>query len=454
MKKLYFSFLLLFAFFSIVTLLPISTSAQDKPSIFNSKPKKDKNDDQILCGGIIIERDVKTGKITRTVSEESTGELSGEKFCTYYANYEVNLETNPAKAAEWRNRMIDLIRVQIDEYYDGHKNGRTAKTKWFQTVLDILGVGLAFSGNIVGGARSKTVLAATAGAFQAGRNAVNDRFQLLQYQILINKMNSNRIDQWEKIVLLKQKPINEFGWDDAKAELQQYLFRGSFNDALDSLVNDTGSEVTEAEKSLSNTLKAISVDKLNDSLLNFKTYIAPLDAEANKLNAEIAAIDGRVKTVETEIAGYDNRINELNAEITAASTDAKKDELRTELQTVEKQKSDAVTKKTPIEKEKAAPEAKLKSLLDTYKNIWQSIRATGKFEIIDEKIRNLYSGKVISDYDTFLDTFKTNPSALTTVQYDQTLTKVNRVVSEDTELNKEFLTILKANTLTTTGDEQ
>lgn len=398
MKKIPLSVLCLLLFTGLSVILatfPVHIKAQ---TALNKNPKSDPNDDENLC----------------KVSEKP---LENDKFCSYYRDYVRNVDDNPAAAAEYRNRMIDLLKVQIDEYYNEHKNGRVKKTKWFQTVLDILGVGLAFTGNIVGGSRSKTVLAATAGAFQAGRNSVNDRFELLQQQILINKMNANRLEQWARIVGLKNSTVSEFSWDNAKGELQQYLFRGSFIDALDSLVQQTGAQVQVQQTNLNNVLKAVTQTALAAKLKNFTGYIRPLNERAIKLDADIAAIA-------LEIASNIALLG-VPAPAPLPAAILAKQVKKTELQT------------------------KKDNLMENYKNIWLAIQVGGDFDVIDQKIRTKFAAAlpVITRYDAFLTNFKNTPAVLTADDYDFVLTKVNAVIGDDDELDKRFLDILNTNKL-------
>jgi hypothetical protein len=384
MNRVIFCVCLLFIL--VLWVAPSGIIAQSKPPPFNQVPKSDPNDDERLC-----------------VADKKP--LANDKYCKYYAGYKINVDTNNAKAEDYRNQMIDLLQVQIDEYYAGYKNGHVKNTKWFQSVLDILGVGLAFTGNIVGGIRTKTVLAATSSAFQAGRNSVNERFDLLKQQILINKMNANRTNQWARIVGRKGDGVSAFGWDSAKAEMQQYFFRGSFEDALDSLVDDTGAQVRESQQNLQHVLSAVSNTELTAKLINFTDYLVPMNKTALQLDAEIAAISPII----------------LALPLGAAK--------------VQKQAEEADLK------------AKKTALLENYKNILTAIKVGGDFDIIDQKIRGKYPAAVVGLYDTYFGNLKATPPTITADQYDFILTKINAVVGEDAVLNRRFMEILKTHKL-------
>jgi len=370
----------------LATLMATSqTAGQSKPAVFSENPKPYANDDTKLCG-------------------KPAGLIRDDTYCTLYLKYDENFATYPASAKAYRDRMIDLLKLQIDDFYDAHKSGRTVKTKWFQSFLDVLGIGLALSGNIVGGVRPKTVLAATAGAFQAGRNSVNDRFDLLKQQLLINKMNANRLNQWEAITKKKGLPVSEFGWEAAKAELQQYLFRGTFSDALDSLVDETGAHVDEAKKRVKDR-EAISETEYKAKQMNFKDYLVPMDALGRKLDANIKSKKEAVDKL----------------------TD--KDE------------------KDKIEKELAVLIAKKKALIDNYANVWTSLLSGGYYETIEAKIKAEFGDypAVIDSYNKAIANIRANPPTAGASDYDNVFTKINAVVAADEKLNKSFLDILKAN---------
>jgi hypothetical protein len=391
MKKirLLISYLLLLGLFSIPFVFPSELNAQVGGKTLGDKLEDNPNDDEKLCNPNNREK--------------------YNKFCEYYKNYKDSTDTNNVKAAEYRNRMIDLLKVQIDDHYNDHKNGRVTHTKWFQTILDILGVGLAFTGNIVGGLRTKTVLAATSGSFQAGRNSVNDRFHLLQQQILINKMNSNRLDQWAKIIDRKKLDINDFSWDNAKAELQQYLFRGSFTDALDSLVEQTGAQVQISQTNLTNVvLKAVSQNTLAAKLQNFNGYFVPMNSMGKKLDADI-----EVKKAEIQAAKDAKPLVQAD-----------------------------IDKKTT---EKVELEVKKTNLLENYKNIFTAIVASGDLDDINKQLRAKYSetSTVMTPYDKVFQNLITNPSVITFDDYDKTLASINEFAVKDVEMNKRFLAILQ-----------
>lgn len=385
-------YLLLFGLFSILVIVPSELRAQNNIQSPFEKAKHDNNDDKQLCAAV--------------------GKLKDDKYCELFTKYEVAISTNREAAREIRNQMIDLLKFRIDRYFDAHIHGEAVKAKWFQSVLDILGIGLAFTGSIVGGARTKTVLAAVEGSFLSGRNSVNDRFYLLQIQILINKMNADRIEQWTAIVGRKKDGVagDEFSWDSAKGELQQYLFLGSFTNAFDSLVQQTGAQVLTAQTKLGTAivLAAGSQSVLAAKLHNFTGYITRMNVMAIKLEADIAA-----KQLEIVAAGA--AVPLVPATVAAKIA------------------------------EKAVLEAKQASLKDNYKNIFLAIKLGGDFAVIDGQLKAKYSATpaVMTPYNNVINNLTTNPSVITYQDYDLALTSINEFAGADIDLNKRFLGLLQ-----------
>ncbi len=366
----------------VLGLIVPPSEALSQTSIFTGKPNSDPNDDEILC-------------------EKANSVLENDKYCVLYKDFKRSFGANNAQAEATRNQMIDLLRLQIDEYYNEYKNGRVKKTRRLQFLLDILGIGLAVAGNIVGGARSKTVLAASSGAFLAGRNSLNDRFDLVRQQILINKMNANRTNQWARIVSLKNESVGSFGWDAAKAEMQQYLFRGSFEDALDSLVEDTGAQVTAAQNNLQQVLDAVPEGVLEAKLTNFNDYIAPMNRAAAKISENIRKLT---------------------------------DEIATLNDSPEKEKKEA---------ERRDLIARQENLQQNYQSILTALTASGDFDAIKEKVRTKYPEAIVQLYDQYLRRYKASPPTITMDEYDFVLTKINGVLGFDEPLGNRFLEILR-----------
>lgn len=242
-----------------------------------NKCKKQLSDDMQLCRG------------------GGTGNLIGSQFCVLFQSYNTNLNSGNLDAArDDRNVMIEIVRGQIDSFYKLRKDGRKSKIRWLQTILDFLEIGAAAAIAIMNGARAKTIAGVGIGALQGGRPVFNKNFEVLQTQVLINKMNTNRAlilteiyGNLDKPVrpTKTQKPSDAYSWYGAKNDLRRYLFAGTFDNALDSQVKESGADVDKAERQL----RRVEKRKIGNES---STELVDLSLDANEV---LAVIDEKLR---------------------------------------------------------------------------------------------------------------------------------------------------------------
>jgi hypothetical protein len=209
-------------------------AAQKKPTEFDSQ-----YDDKQLCTG--------GGKSGRT-------DFATSEYCDFWNSYNTN-RTRPdavskATAKDNRNELIKYVQGRIDRYYEESVNKKKFNRNLLQTILDVLEVGAAAAIGITNGERSKEVIGIALGGLQGGRTTLNKNFELLQTRIIINKMRENRAEVLTRIIGNMGKPVSEYSWLDAKNDLRQYLYVGTFSNALDSLAAETGDAAQNAETNL------------------------------------------------------------------------------------------------------------------------------------------------------------------------------------------------------------
>ena len=215
--------------FSVLCLLVYSSGigiamGQKRPGSLNQGTTAD---DKVLCG---------------------MGKNNQSEFCSYYETYRTNVDINPAKAQKARNRMIDLVQSQIEIYYKARKDNRKKLVANLQMVFDVLEIGSAAAAGIIKGTlRAKTIIAQALSGFQAGRTAFNRNFDILQTQVLINTMNTNRAKIMTEIATGKRQSVDDYTRYKAKEDLIRLLNAGTFSDALDYLVKKTGQDAANAE---------------------------------------------------------------------------------------------------------------------------------------------------------------------------------------------------------------
>lgn len=252
------------------------------------------------------------------------------QFCEYFDAYDAAKKAeNVAGAKTARNEMIDLVRGQVDTYYKLRKDGRKTNIRWLQTLLDILEIGTATSITIMKGERAKTVVAAALNGLQGGRTAFNKNFEILQTQVLINKMNANRAEILTEIFKNRDLDIDDYSWYAAKNDLRRYLFAGTFNNALDTLVDETGADVIEAEREL----REVGEQKLTTSATLTDAKLAEDSAAIKKdLRKKLKGTDEekadalkKIKAIVTALES-DDAIQKLleSKDITSDSADGEK----------------------------------------------------------------------------------------------------------------------------------
>lgn len=198
---------------------------------------------------------------------------NGSGYCEYYNRYAATGAVNYARV-QARNDMIQLVRGQVDTYYKLRKDGRKTKLRWLQTLLDFLEVGASTSIAIMNGERARGIVGAALSGFQGGRTAFNKNFEVLQTQVLINKMNSNRAEVFTEILRNMNKNAEDYSWYAAKNDLRRYLFAGTFNNALDSLVEETGGDVVRAERTLRVIEKGLIVGEVTPKSVDLSRLAA------------------------------------------------------------------------------------------------------------------------------------------------------------------------------------
>ena len=245
-------------------------------------------------------------ELCRGVNTTDTSNLAVgiRQFCSIAKSSDPNIDKTT------RDDLIELVRGQIDEYYKDHKNGKREKNKWFQTILDILEVGAATTIDFIKGERAKTVIASALIGLKGGRTAFNRNFEVLQLQVLVNKMNADRAIVHARIVRNKAKGVGKYRWLEAKNDLRDYLVAGTFGNAMDSLVKTTSNEVTVAEVDLQQA-------KINAGITLAPTaahYKAAMEIDALLYEVESAWEDAEAKRVAAvaDIATADLKIGEAN----------------------------------------------------------------------------------------------------------------------------------------------
>lgn len=153
-------------------------------------------------------------------------------------------------AKQIRNRLIGIGRDQVDAMFYAELKRDRKRIRLVQFVLDFLEIGAATAIGITNGERAKTVISEGLGAVQASRTSLNKNFQLLERQVLVNKMEASRATMLTTILGQRDKDVTQYSWEEARADLRTYRNAGTLDGALASLSASVGNERIDAEEKL------------------------------------------------------------------------------------------------------------------------------------------------------------------------------------------------------------
>jgi hypothetical protein len=161
-----------------------------------------------------------------------------------------NIGANREEAKELRNRLIGIGREQVDAMFFSYIKNDRKKRQLLQFLLDFLEIGAATAISLTSGERARTVISEGLGAVQASRTSLNKNFQLLERQMLINKMAADRATILTSILSKRELDVAQYPWEDARADLRTYRDAGTLDAAVSSLSSDIGKQRFDAEETL------------------------------------------------------------------------------------------------------------------------------------------------------------------------------------------------------------
>jgi hypothetical protein len=159
-------------------------------------------------------------------------------------------DADRAAAKLLRNRLIAIGREQVDAMFNGYIKHDRKRRELIQFVLDFLEIGAAAAITLTNGERARTVISEGLGMLQASRTSLNKNFQLLERQVLINKMAADRATILTSILAKRDVEVSQYSWEDARADLRTYRDAGTIDGALINLSSEVGQQKEEAEEKL------------------------------------------------------------------------------------------------------------------------------------------------------------------------------------------------------------
>ena len=150
----------------------------------------------IVISQSIIVKAQKLPPLLKTDQNTPSSAFNREAIAALEKGYDENVGKNDATSLElakqYRNRLIAVGREQTDTFFLNYQQTERKHREWLQFTLNFLEIGAAAAISVTNGTRAKTVISVGLAALQATRTSLNKNFQLLERQILFNKMVENR----------------------------------------------------------------------------------------------------------------------------------------------------------------------------------------------------------------------------------------------------------------------
>ncbi len=160
-------------------------------------------------------------------------------------------QTAAADRPDARNRFISGRLVQLDLQYLKFIRTLTSDKQQLDAATDIANMTLNLAGTLVGGARAKTNLAATAAGIGGAKTTVDkDFYYEKSIEALVATMNAKRKDVLVTILTGLGSPIDKYPFERALTDLHQYYLAGTLNGAIQFINVQAAQSETNSNKAL------------------------------------------------------------------------------------------------------------------------------------------------------------------------------------------------------------
>jgi hypothetical protein len=207
---------------------------------------------------------------------------SSNEFAKDLAEYRTAFkDADTSKVRRLRDAMIQRIRVEIEINYRQFETLLYSDKAAFNTVFDFAELGLSAATTIVGGAQTKTILAALSTASQGGRLSYDKNwFREKTAETIIAAMEAERN---KKLLLIMDKMVKgnaaQYTFEEAWSDLVDYFYAGTLEGGMQALSIETGNTAANAKKDFNDATKKriaslqpatkeviMTVEKLTDRL--------------------------------------------------------------------------------------------------------------------------------------------------------------------------------------------
>jgi len=167
-------------------------------------------------------------------------------FRTVYALAATNTPPLPDQKTV-RNQIIDELIALIDQDFHKFEFNLENFNNGKNLVAALATLGLNAAGTVVGGAETKTILAAVSGGIIGANLAVDKAvFKELAVQSIRNQMRTLRTQKMQDIKTKTPKPVADYTLDAALDDIIDYYYCGYVYRALDELILQSGENLQKA----------------------------------------------------------------------------------------------------------------------------------------------------------------------------------------------------------------
>jgi hypothetical protein len=361
-----------------------------------------------------VVRAQKTPSIFKTEDRDKGRSLSATNMAyinELEAEYRRLESSDSEKAKVIRNKLIFIAVEQIDTEFNNYRRKSRKRNELLQFILDFLEIGAATAIAVTNGERAKEVIAEALTGFKGARASFNKNFKLLEFQILFNKMVTNRSQRLSAIYENLNADVDSYPWERARTELRDYFYAGTIDDALNSLSIDTGAEASDSQA-------ALEAVKVRAGIVGEPTQAEVDESKTNFSKIRDILKVGLVAERDLNAERQKAEANQDKAKITQLETTRKNvlDDLRTLFDLIE-------------------ADTKLKPLLDMIPEEFSKDNPSLKprFEAALNRLKNNTSDVSLSDYDLILP--KLNSLIVASLSKDPALAgRLNTILSSSKTL--------------------
>lgn len=161
-----------------------------------------------------------------------------------------------------RNEIINDHIWLIDDFYYKFEAIFYVGKAGLDTLGDWVNLSLTSASAVFGGAEIKSILSVVASGVTGAKLSVDKNFFAeMTIFALVAKMRQLRAEKLKDIEIGMQRPVEEYPLEQALVDIQDYFYAGTTISALQSISEEAGAKMAEAEKKFKKKLEEIEAQK-------------------------------------------------------------------------------------------------------------------------------------------------------------------------------------------------